>query len=342
MKSRNIFFAGLGAAALAVAAYCPKPATTGNKEAVLMQTLIGGLEQLHFSPPTIDDEFSKKVYKTYLNHLDFGRRFLIQSDVDKLKAYETKLDDQIHAGSTEFFDLSLTILDEGMTKAEAFYKDAIAQPMDFTKKEEVELDGDKKPYAKNDAELKDMWRRMIKYEVMTRLANKLEIKEKAKTDPKSDVKSDSKEQVNSDAKSETKTEIKDKSETELQADALKEATKNYNDYFKRIKKIKRSDRFGIFLNAITAVYDPHTEYFAPIEKQNFDLGMSGRLIGIGARLQSDPDGDFTKVSDIITGGPAWKQKDLVEGDLIMKVAQGDKDPVDVAGMDINDVVSMIR
>ena len=229
-----------------------------------------------------------------------------------------QLDDEIKVQDFTFFNLSTQLMDEAVIKAENFYKEALTENIDFTKNETIELDGDKKPYAKDDKELKDIWRRMIKFEVLTRLTSKLEDKEKGKAD------------------------VKDKLEAELQKTALTETTKTYNDYFKRIKKVKRMDRLSNFLNSIANVYDPHTEYFEPVDKQSFDITMSGRLIGIGARLQTDSETDFTKISDIIIGGPAWKQGELKEGDLVLKVAQSDKEAVSVAGMDINETVSMIR
>ena len=317
MKIRNVILTTVVASVALMAAFCPKP-VAADKEAVLLQSMMQVMNQLHYNPQLNNDEFSKKVYKLYLDRADPGRRFLTQPDITSLKPYETLLDDQIKVQDLTFVNQSIQLLDAGILKAETFYKEALAQPIDFTKNETVELDGDKKPYAKDDNDLKDVWRRMIKYETMSRITNKLEEKEKGKAD------------------------YKDKSEADFQKAALTEVTKMYNDYFKRIKKLKRMDRLSTYLNSIANVYDPHTEYFEPIEKQSFDITMSGRLIGIGARLQTDLESDFTKVSDIMIGGPAWKQGDLKEGDLIMKVAQGDKEAVDVAGMDINEVVSMIR
>lgn len=317
MKFRNIFLMTVVASAVTIAAFCPKPAPA-DKEVALLQSLLTALNQLHFSPQMMDDEFSKKVYKVYLDRSDAGRRFYTQSDIDQLKPFETQLDDQIKAYDYTFFNKSIELLDVNMAKVEGFYKEVIEMPIDFSVSETIEMDGDKKPYAKNDAELKDLWRKMIKYEVMTRLTNKLEEKEKGKAD------------------------YKDKSDDELKKAALTETTKQYNDYFKRLKKLKRMDRLSTYLNSIANVFDPHTEYFEPVEKQNFDIGMSGRLIGIGARLQTDLETDFTKITDIMIGGPAHKQGELKEGDIIMKVAQGDKEPVEISGMEINDVVSMIR
>lgn len=317
MKIRNAILITLVGSVALMAAFCPKP-TPAEKESILLKSMIQVMNQLHYSPQAIDDELSKKVYRLFLDRSDSGRRFLTQSDVDNLVQYEVQLDDQIRNQDFTFVNAASQMLDAGIVKAESYYKEALNQPLDFTKNEIIELDGDKKPYAKNDNELKDLWRRMIKYEILSRIVNKMEEKEKGKAD------------------------YKDKTQADFEKAAISEVTKSYNDYFKRIKKVKRMDRVSAYLNAITNVFDPHTEYFEPVDKQSFDITMSGRLIGIGARLQTDLESDFTKVSDIMIGGPAWKQGSLKEGDLIMKVGQGDKEPVDVAGMDINEVVSMIR
>ena len=317
MKFRNAFLITAISATALVAAFCPKP-TPADKEAVLMQAINNALTSLHYSPPSMTDDFSKKTYKLYLDRADAGRRFFTQEDINQLQSFETQIDEQLKASDFTFFNKSIELLDKGIVKAEGFYKKALDLPIDFSKNEKVELDGDKKPYAANDAELADLWRKMVKYEVMTRFVNKLEDKEKGKE------------------------LVKDKSDVELQKAALAEVVKQYTDYFKRIKKLKRNERLSTYLNAAINVFDPHSEYFEPVDKQNFDIGMSGRLIGIGARLQTDPESDFTKVSEVTIGGPANKQGELKEGDLIMKVAQADKEPVDVGGMDINEVVSMIR
>jgi carboxyl-terminal processing protease len=317
MKFRNAFLITAISATALVAALCPKP-TPADKEAVLIQAINSVLTTYHYSPQAMTDEFSKKTFKLYLDRIDAGRRFLTQQDVDQLMPFETQLDDQLKASNLSFFNKSVELIEKGIEKAELAYQKALTMPIDFTKNETVELDGDKKPYAKDDAELADMWRKMVKYEVMTRLASKLDDKAKGKES------------------------VKDKSEDDLQKAALTEVTKQYNDYFKRIKKQKRNEQLSTYLNAAINVFDPHSEYFEPIEKQNFDIGMSGRLIGIGARLQTDLESDYTKVSEVTIGGPAHKQGELKDGDLIMKVAQGDKEPVDVSGMDLNEVVSMIR
>ena len=317
MKIRNVLLMTVVASVALMAAFCPKP-TAADKEAVLVKSIVDIMTQLHYAPQLMNDDLSKKVYKLYLNRADAGRRFLTQQDVDQLKPYELQLDDAFKAQDFTFFNKSVQLLDAGLVKAETYSQEALKQQWDFTKEERIELDGDKKPYAKDDTELKDMWRRMVKYEVLTRLAAKMDDKDKGKE------------------------EVKDKTEAELQKKSIEEVTKTYTDYFKRIKKMKRTDRLSTYINSLVNVFDPHTEYFEPIEKQSFDISMSGRLIGIGATLQIDIESEYTKVSSIVIGGPAFKQGELKEGDLIMKVAQGEKEGVDIVGMEINEVVSMIR
>lgn len=349
MKIRNIAFFSITALVFLIAAYLPKKATTADKEAVLMQTLLGGLNQLHFKPQTINDDFSKKVYKLYLDRVDGGRRFLTQEDIAKLKPFESQIDDQINGGTFEFFNISVDLLDAGIKRAENDFNEVINQPINLDQKESLELDKDKKPFAKNDAELKEYWRKMVKYNVMIKLAAKLDAqeKEKQKDLTKSNDKLTPKGEVSdkeADAEEvETNTEnLKDKTYDELLKESRDELNKEFTNFFKRLHKQKRIDRLGTYLNSITNIYDPHTEYFEPVEKDNFDITMSGRLEGIGAKLQTTPDGEFTKVSEIITGGPAWKEKELEAEDVILKVQQEKQEPVDIAGMEINEVVSMIR
>ena len=96
----------------------------------------------------------------------------------------------------------------------------------------------------------------------------------------------------------------------------------------------------MYVNSITARFDPHTNYLAAEDKERFDQSISGKLEGIGARLQKK--NDLTEISELISGGPAWRGKQLEAGDLIMKVAQGNGEAVDVVGMRLDDVVKKIK
>ncbi|MBX2928917.1 MAG: carboxy terminal-processing peptidase [Saprospiraceae bacterium] len=316
IMKRNHIMLSLVAVAILVAAFFPKPADQPEKDALLVRSVLTHLEQLHYHPKALNDDFSHKLYDLYLDRLDGGKRFLTQQDVAKLATFRAQLDDQVRAGNIDFFDLSVDLLNTGIKKAGGYYEEILATPFSFDQNENLELDGEKRTYAKNDAELREYWRKYLKYEVMTRVAEKLDEQEKLGE------------------------EGEKLSLEEIETAARAETLKTMSQWFERMNKVKRDDRFSYFLNTITNLFDPHTDYLAPIDKQNFNIRFSGRLEGIGARLQTD--GDFTKVVEVVVGGPAWKQKDLEENDLIVKVSQGDGEPVDVAGMDINEVVSLVR
>lgn len=288
-----------------------------EKEALIVQTLISGLATLHYSPKTIDDNFSKEVYKVYIDRLDGARRFLTQEDVNQLKKYELLIDDETNNGSYQLFDLSTDLFDKSLTKTQGYYREILAQPIDFSKDESIELDGEKRGFAKNDSELYEYWKRLMKYEVLNKLVDKEEAQDK-----------------------ETDKAKAKKTPAELEIAARKDVLKTFDDWYKRMAKQNRMDKLSDYLNCITTVYDPHTGYFEPKDKEKFDQEMAGSFEGIGARLQAD--GDYIKVSEVMPGGPAWQQKELEADDVIQKVAQGSADPVDIAGMDMDDVVKMIK
>ena len=287
-----------------------------QKEVLLLQTVMQGLNQLHYSPTAINDEFSKDLLKSYLDVIDGGKRFLIQSEVDELKKSELNLDDEISAGNLSFFNKTLALTDASFDRVERIIGELSEKPFEFNTDEYIETDPKKRSFSVNEAELKESWRKLLKYEIMTKLADKIEERTKGSA------------------------EYKDKTDAQFEEDARKQVKDRYTESFSRFKKLKREERFADFLNTIANIFDPHTEYYQPVEKQSFDIKFSGRLEGIGATLQSEKE--YTKISDIIAGGPAWKQKELKVGDVITKVAQGDEEPINIGGMNLNEVVSKIR
>lgn len=315
MKNKGLLLALVAAAGLFLAFYLP--VNNAQKEATLMQSILADLNYYHYQPLELDDKLSEKVYGLFLERLDGSRRWLTQDDVKQLDAWKLKLDNEANEGTFAFLDLATKLQEVGIKKTQSWYRDLLAKPFDFKQKEAVETDGDKKPFAKNDQELKEYWRKQMKWETLSRYTEKLEKKEKGEAD------------------------FKDKSNEELEVDARKDVLKVYDDWYERLEKRKRNDYLSMYLNAFANTFDPHTEYYEPVDKQNFDISMSGRLEGIGARLQTD--GENTKVSEVIVGGPAWKQGELKENDKIMKVKQeGDAEWTDLTGMVINDVVQLIR
>ena len=322
LKTSFVFFSFLGIAGIAffISQFNPfrAPAPDPQKDAALIQAILQGMNRLHFQPKEIDDNFSKQVYSLYLKDVDNGKRFYTKADIDQLKGFEKQLDDEANSGSFQFFNLSVKLMDQSIAKTQGWYREILAQPLDLTKNDMLESDGKKLDWAKDDAELRSRWEKWMKYEVLYRVNDELDKQEKP------------------DYKGEQKTFA------QLEVEQRQKVLDTYDKWFKRLQKTDRTRRLEVYLNAITNVFDPHSGYFSPKEKENFDIQMSGKLEGIGARLQSD--GEKTTVTEIVPGGPAWKQGALQPKDVIIKVAQGnsDEESVDVMGWDIDDVVSKIR
>ncbi len=304
-----------------------EPPVDENKEKVLIQTMLARLEQLHYKPVEIDDHFSEDVFDLYLDRLDGGKRFFTQEDVDQLKVYRDLIDNESMEGNYEFFNLSQDLLAKAIEKTQKYYQEILEKPFDLRKEETFESDGEKRTFAANDAELKEYWRKILKSRVIAKVADKLEEQEKA--EQSKDAKVD-----------ESSGDVVKKDIVELEKEARKKTLKDFNRWYKRIHKRKREDNLSMYLNSITNVFDPHTGYFKPIDKENFDIGMSGSLEGIGAQLSSD--GEETKITNVVVGGPAWKEGELEADDVIQLVEQEGEEPVDIAGWDINDVVKIIR
>jgi len=293
--------------------------TADGKNEILIKALMQGLSTGHYKPEKVDDAFSKKVFNLYLDRLDYNKKFLLASDVQQLRKYETAIDDELREGSYEFFNLSSDLYDKRLKESQAYYKEILAKPFDFTKEETIELDGKKLAFAKDVPALKEEWRKQLKYQTLTRLA---------------DIKEDQEKALAKDAKAEKK------AMEQMEQEAREKVLKSYNELYDRLAKVNRDDRRSVFINAITNVYDPHTGYFPPKDKDNFDIAFTGRLEGIGASLQEN-DGQI-KVMEIVPGSPSYLQGDLKPGDAIQKVAQGDKEPVLVEGMRIDDAIQLIR
>lgn len=308
---------------VALWSFIPKEkASDPEKDKLLIELLAFVIEKGHYNPAAIDDAFSKGVYKDYLNALDPSKRFFLQSDIDEFAKYETKIDDFIREKDLTFFDLTYACLMKRMDESKSYYKEALANPFDYQKDENFNTDYETMPYSKNVQELKERWRLQLKLSALSSLVEKQKLEED-KLKNKEAIK-----------KSEPKTF------QQLEKETRESTLNSLNDNFNFIADLNREDWFSVYVNAIASRFDPHTSYMAPSEKERFDVSMSGKLEGIGARLQKK--GDFTEISELISGGPAWRGKQLESGDMVLKVAQGDAEPVDVVGMRLDDVVKKIK
>ena len=285
----------------------------------LLATVGALLEAQHYSPKVIDDNFSKKLFAAYLKALDPEKTLFLQSDITSFKKFETSLDDEIKGAPIAFVPAISTVYTKRIEETVLLYKELLKNPFDFNAKDSVLLENNKQDFANSVAVRKERWRKQLTYAALERYADYLEQREKNKGQKDYVAKPDS----------------------SLERMAREQVLKATNKRFDRIQKTFNEDqRFTTYINAITGLMDPHTDYFPPIEKRSFDEGMSGRFYGIGAQLGEDENG--IKIASVQPGGAAWKSREIDANDVILKVAQGSAEPVDVVGYATEDAVKIIR
>jgi carboxyl-terminal processing protease len=313
--------------------FIPSKKLTGDdKDKMLIELLSFVLEKGHFSPIEIDDEFSKKAYASYIESLDPTKRYFIQSDIAEFQKYELAIDDMIRSKDLSFFDLTYKRLMQRMKESKVIYTNILSKPLDLNDNETINVDYEKLPYSATMKELDQRWRKQLELAVLSDITDKEDIQNAIKSEALNET-SEPK-----DEKQAEKTEPK--SFEELEKTARKTTESNLNNNFSFIAELTREDWFSVYINAIVTQYDPHTYYFSPEDKEKFDVSMSGKFEGIGARLQKKNEG--IEVSELISGGPAWRGKLLEQGDVIIKVAQANEEPIDIAGMRLDDVIKKIK
>lgn len=292
---------------------------TGDREKLLMEIIQYMISRGHYDQQPLDDAYSKRVFKGYLQYLDPQKRYFIQSDINEFKKNETKMDDDLKKMDVSFFTLTYNRLRQRMEEADKLSQELLKESYEFSKKESVDLDYENIPYTKDKKGLRERWRKLIKYSILSNLVIK---------------------QKEEQHKKEKDSKYTEKSYKELKKEATETTRKAFEEMFVSYKDLTEEDWFGIYLNSYVEATDSHSSYLAPDIKERFDLDISGKFEGIGAVLQKKSDG--IRISDIIMGGPVWKGKLLEVGDLILKVGQGTKDPVDVIGMRLKDAVKLIK
>lgn len=288
-----------------------------EKEELLVTLIAHVLERSHYSPADLTDVFSKEVFDNYINDLDPAKRYFLASDYEEFSKYEYLIDDHVRDGKVDLFNLTEERLEKRRKEAQKIFEEVIAQPFDFSKDEILNTDYENIPYAKDRKALKDHWRKLLKLQALSSYHDKMEEQEK-ETDAS-----------------------KKKTVATLEKEVRDEVKRSTEESFDIMDDVERTDYLGLYLNAITTYFDPHTNYFAPQTKDRFDTSMSGKLEGIGARLQKKMD--YISVVEIISGGPAWRSEEIEVGDVILKVAQV-KDTVatSIVGMRISDAVDLIK
>jgi carboxyl-terminal processing protease len=290
-----------------------------DKYQVIFTQVAEMLEVAHYSPKKIDDEFSKNIFKKYIESLDPNKDMLLASDIKELKKFETSIDNELHGAPIQFFHAVEEIYKKRVNEVNAFYPSLLQTPFQFTTDETILLDPDKLDFPKSDLLRKELWKKRLKFMVLEKYADLLDARDQLK-----------------------KGDTSYKSDAVLEKEARDKVKLLISRNFDRmITKTKEDERFDLLVNTVTEYMDPHTTFFPPLEKRSFDEQMSGRFFGIGASLRNDENGSI-RIASLVPGLPAWKSQQILVGDQVLKVGQANEQPVDLAGYESTDAVKLIR
>ena len=306
---------------LASCSFVSKDFDTSDKDNLIIQLITYVLDQAHYLDKEINDEFSEKVFDTFLENLDPYKRYFYASDIEEFSKYKYLIDDALKNPNLDFFELVYKRYTKRMLESEKIFNDILSKPFDFNKDEVCECDFEELDYVKTKNQLFDRWRKLLKIYVIENYHNEIE----------DDLR---KSKENSDFILRNPVLIEKKTR-----ESLKETMQQ--NYAFISEEMQRSDWFSVYINSFVSQYDPNTSYLDPESKDRFDVDMSGNYAGIGARLQKKID--KVEITEVISGGPAWRDNILEKGDAILKVRQDNEDePVGILNMRLSEAVKLIK
>ena len=306
---------------LASCSFVSKDFDTSDKDNLVIQLITYVLDEAHYLDKEINDEFSEKVFNTFLENLDPFKRYFYSSDIKDFSAYKYSIDDAFKNPNLEFFDLVYERYSKRMSESEEVFKDILSQPFDFSKDEVCECDFEVLDYVKTKDELYDRWRKLLKIYVIENYHDEIKL----------DLK-----------KQEEDIEFNPRTLAEIEKETRDALSVTMNDNYRFItQEIQRGDWLSVYINSFVSQYDPNTSYLDPESKDRFDVDMSGNYAGIGARLQKKID--KVEITEVISGGPAWRDNILEKGDAILKVRQDDEnEAVSILEMRLSEAVKLIK
>ena len=290
-----------------------------NKDKLLIELLKYVLEKGHYQSQEINDQLSLKVFNSYLEMIDPQKKYFLNSDFKEFKKYEKLIDDQWLSYDLTFFNLTHNRLVQRINEVELFLPSLFKKTFEFDSDEKINVDFENLSFPKNDKERKERWRKQLKFSMLDLYDIKILDQKKLIESNNDHVK---------------------KSNSDLLKESLEIVNDNITDIFDLMNDLERKDWFSNYVNSFVTQYDPHTVYFKPEDKDRFDVNISGRFDGIGARLQKRDGG--IEIVQIILGGPLWKDKKIEAGDEIIKVGEPGKEAVNVIGMRIDDAIKLIK
>ena len=322
MKRNLAYVLLLMLVAVASCSFTNKTFENDDKDKLLLDLITYVLEKGHYEPKVLNDEFSVNVFEDFIDVIDPTKRYFVASDIAEFEKYKYQIDDEIKNTDITFFNVVYERLMQRMGDAKEIYKEVLATPFDYSENESISIKYDEEPFAANRDELKERWRKQLKYATLGNYDSKI---------------------VHMDNKDLEVTDEHDHAAhtpKEAEIESRKSTETTLDEFFDFVNDLERKDWFVQYINTIVDEFDPHTYYFAPEEKEKFDTSMSGKFEGIGARLQKKSEG--AKIVEIISGGPVWRDQRLEVGDEIIKVGQNGQEPINIVGMRLDDAIKLIK
>ena len=306
------------------------PQNDDDKMHIIMINVKNALS-FHYAPKPINDAYSEEVYNNYFESIDPTKKYFLQSDMDEFAKHRNLLDDYLNKGDLIFYKQTIDRLYERVDEIDKMTQDIFSKPINLNEDEEFILEPKLKKHPANKEELYDEWKKYIKYNILQEIETMTSKEEAQKEKRDSVIAHRLKDTIN----------VKTLSLEEKKNKATEEIKELISHTFKRFKKRKKMDWFSVYMNAYTEVFDPHTNYFSPKDKEDFDTNFAGKVIGIGAQIQEKKG--YLYMGPLVVGAPAWKSKQISEGDKILKVkAKPNEEHTNVVGMLVDEAVRLIR
>ncbi|AYN69142.1 tail-specific protease [Euzebyella marina] len=323
MKRNLAYVLGVMLISVASCGFTNKSFENDDKDKLLLDLITYVLQKGHYEPKDINDDFSVSVFNDFLDVIDPTKRYFLEDDIKEFEQYKFQLDDQIKSTDISFFNLVYDRLMMRMEAAKILYQEVLDHPFDYNENENIDIDYEKMQFAKNKEELRERWRLQLKYATLGTYDSKMRQMEKS-----------------DESEDEDEATAAPLTPEEAEKSSRASTKKTLDEFFDFVDDLERKDWFVQYINTIVDEFDPHTFYFAPDDKEKFDMSMSGKFEGIGARLQKKPEG--AKIVDIISGGPVWRDGQLEVGDQILKVGQKGEEPINIVGMRLDDAIKLIK
>ena len=306
---------------LASCSFISKDFETDDKDGLVIQLITYVLDQAHYLDKEIDDDFSEEVFETFIENIDPYKRYFYASDYKDFSKYKFSIDDSFKNPDLTFFNLVHNRFINRISETKSIYKKILSTPFDFTKQEQFNLDIDEMEYVNNESELYDRWRRLLKIYVIENYHDEIK-------DDQRKFEKDSAFLIRSNA--------------EIEETVRLDLSQTMDESYRVLQEeLQRQDWFSVYINSFVSQYDPNTSYLDPDSRDRFDVDISGNYAGIGAMLRKKID--KVEITEIISGGPAWRDNSLEKGDAILKVRQEDEDEaVSILGMRLSDAVKLIK